>query len=168
MWRVNRTKSSLNDSNGLGILVSNPEKLPYLQTFKDRHGHVRHYYRRRGYPRVALPSTDSALFHASYAIAGKCAHPPLGDGRPTWVYFLRAEGLGLIKIGKSTHVKSRMKDLQGGSPDRITLLATVLDPSGWTLERILHKKFDADRSHGEWFFPSEGLLAFIAALPIAT
>lgn len=44
--------------------------LPYVQRFKDRHGHVRHYYRRRGFARVRLPGVPgSAEFMAAYAEA---------------------------------------------------------------------------------------------------
>lgn len=44
--------------------------LPYVQRFKDRHGRVRHYYRRHGYPRVALPAPGSQGFLAAYEEAG--------------------------------------------------------------------------------------------------
>lgn len=44
--------------------------LPYVQRFKDRHGHLRHYYRRRGVTRVCLPGIPgSAEFMAAYAEA---------------------------------------------------------------------------------------------------
>lgn len=42
-------------------------ELPYVQRFVDRNGHVRHYFRRRGYERKALPgSVGSAEFMAAY------------------------------------------------------------------------------------------------------
>jgi integrase len=44
--------------------------LPYVQRFKDRHGRVRHYYRRRGAKRLPLPGLPgSAEFMAAYAEA---------------------------------------------------------------------------------------------------
>jgi integrase len=44
--------------------------LPYVKAFKDRHGRARHYYRRRGFPAVALPGAPgSAEFMAAYAQA---------------------------------------------------------------------------------------------------
>lgn len=44
--------------------------LPYVQVFKDRHGHVRHYYRRRGFKTLPLPGLPgSAEFMAAYAEA---------------------------------------------------------------------------------------------------
>jgi len=45
-------------------------ELPYVQAFKDRHGKLRHYYRRRGVSRVVLPGDPgSAEFMAAYAAA---------------------------------------------------------------------------------------------------
>lgn len=44
--------------------------LPYVQRFKDRHGKVRHYFRRAGYPRVQLPGkVGSPEFMATYEAA---------------------------------------------------------------------------------------------------
>jgi integrase len=45
--------------------------LPYVQTFKDRHGQRRYYYRRKGYERVALPPPESPDFWQSYDKASK-------------------------------------------------------------------------------------------------
>lgn len=42
-------------------------ELPYVQRFVDRNGHVRHYFRRRGYERKALPgAVGSTAFMAAY------------------------------------------------------------------------------------------------------
>lgn len=44
--------------------------LPYVQSFEDRHGRIRHYFRRSGQPRVALPGLPhSPEFMAVYAAA---------------------------------------------------------------------------------------------------
>ena len=44
--------------------------LPYIQTFRDRHGRMRYYFRRKGCPRVALPGeAGSAEFMAAYGNA---------------------------------------------------------------------------------------------------
>lgn len=44
--------------------------LPYVQRFEDRHGKVRHYFRRPGYRRVALPGDPwSPEFMAAYQTA---------------------------------------------------------------------------------------------------
>ena len=44
--------------------------LKYVQRFEDRHGRVRHYYRRPGHPRIALPGDPGAEeFMAAYQAA---------------------------------------------------------------------------------------------------
>lgn len=45
--------------------------LPWVQRFRDRHGHWRHYYRRPGYPRVKLREPGSDGFLAAYEGAGR-------------------------------------------------------------------------------------------------
>lgn len=45
-------------------------ELPYVQRIIDRHGHVRHYYRRAGFARVTLPGpVGSEAFMAAYQAA---------------------------------------------------------------------------------------------------
>ena len=45
-------------------------KLPFVQEYRDRHGHVRRYVRRRGRPNVPLPGLPgSSEFMAAYAEA---------------------------------------------------------------------------------------------------
>lgn len=54
-------------------------KLAFVQRFRDRHGHVRHYFRRPGYARVTLPGLPgSAEFMAAYQAA--LAGAPLSIG----------------------------------------------------------------------------------------
>lgn len=45
--------------------------LPYVKKYRDRHGTLRYYYRRKGWPTVALPSplTDMRAFLDAYAVA---------------------------------------------------------------------------------------------------
>lgn len=57
-------------------------ELPYVQAFKDRHGRLRHYYRRAGFKRVALPGVPgSAEFMAAYAACHERASPPTPQER---------------------------------------------------------------------------------------
>lgn len=44
-------------------------KLPHLEVWKDRHGHVRHYFRRRHGKRIPLPDPKDAAFPAAYEAA---------------------------------------------------------------------------------------------------
>jgi hypothetical protein len=44
-------------------------KLKHVNVFRDRHGHVRVYFRRQGYPNVSLPAFDAPDFQSAYAAA---------------------------------------------------------------------------------------------------
>lgn len=46
-------------------------EVKYLQVFRDRHGHARYYYRRRGFPRTALPDPSTPQFWPAYDAAGR-------------------------------------------------------------------------------------------------
>jgi len=45
--------------------------LPYVNAYKDRHGRMRYYFRRKGYERRALPHPDAANFLEAYHEASK-------------------------------------------------------------------------------------------------
>ena len=66
---------------------------------------------------------------------------------------------GRIKIGVSKKVEQRKKDLEAAAGP-LELLLTI--PGGFELEEELHRQFDSDRVHGEWFESSDLLLRFIS------
>lgn len=74
------------------------------------------------------------------------------------VYF--AEACGHIKIGCSHDVEKRLRTVGEWIPFPITLLATM--KGAHDLEMALHRMFDADWSHGEWFKATPRLYALIA------
>jgi len=81
---------------------------------------------------------------------------------PAGVYFIQAGGpKGCIKIGHSRYPASRLRELQTGCPDALTLLGSVRGPV--ELEKALHLYFSDERvrSDGEWFRSSERLLRTI-------
>lgn len=89
---------------------------------------------------------------------------PTSSRRPAserLVYFVMAARSGLIKIGSAVDPDARIRTLQTGSPEPLILVGVTL--GGEAKERNLHRRFAADRSHGEWFHPSEELLAHIEA-----
>lgn len=55
-----------------GLLI----RMRYVQRFQDRHGRTRYYYRRDGYPRVALPDPSEPGFAAAYAAAASAGKTP--------------------------------------------------------------------------------------------
>lgn len=79
---------------------------------------------------------------------------------PGWVYVVEGELTGLMKIGIAAEPHLRMRSLQGGSPDRIRVLALFHEAKAGWAERDLHRRFDHARSHGEWFKPSDRMRAW--------
>lgn len=82
------------------------------------------------------------------------------------VYFIRAGASGAIKIGTTrSNPHARLRDLQTGNPDPLTLLAAM--PGGADVERGLHERFADSRLTGEWFRPTDRLLGFIEGVASA-
>lgn len=73
------------------------------------------------------------------------------------VYFIQDTGSGAIKIGVSRNPAARLADLQTAHHSELRLLG-VMDGMEQQ-ERQLHQQFSCIR--GEWFVPSQELLAFI-------
>ncbi len=80
--------------------------------------------------------------------------------RDSCVYFAQSAKTGLVKIGSTTRIYSRLYSL-GPKADGIRLLGTM--PGGLRHERDLQRLFSHFRERGEWFLPSPLLLEFIAA-----
>lgn len=88
----------------------------------------------------------------------RCAPPP---PEITEVYFIRASS-GPIKIGVAKDPRVRLRTLQTSTHERLSLLATLVGT--YETERDLHRKFAHLRLSGEWFAPSDELLAFVECL----
>jgi len=76
-----------------------------------------------------------------------------------YLYFIQAEN-GLIKIGISTSPAERALSLASNNSEKITVLG-LIKASRFELgklEREHHERFKKERSHGEWFHPTEELL----------
>lgn len=86
-------------------------------------------------------------------------HKPATEG---WVYFLRAEGVPVIKIGFSTEPETRVSDLMTGSPVPLTIIKQVR--ASYKMEQTLLALFEEYRSHGEWFHAVPALIGFIDRL----
>jgi hypothetical protein len=73
------------------------------------------------------------------------------------VYVIQALDGGPVKIGHSTRrgVQSRLKSLQIGNHQRLTVRATY--SGGMWLERALHEFFALSRLSGEWFWVTQEL-----------
>ena len=83
-----------------------------------------------------------------------------GSRSEGYVYFLKADGFhgalsaiyGRYKIGLSNNPERRLVELNGQqAPCKILMLRAIQVSDMHTVEGELHKKFDANRKHGEWF-----------------
>ena len=69
------------------------------------------------------------------------------------IYFIQSGDCGPIKIGKAKHPESRLRELQTGSCEPLTLLATLdVDDNA---EHSLHATLSGCRLRGEWFDSKE-------------
>lgn len=73
--------------------------------------------------------------------------------RMFYVYFIQA-GKGAIKIGRAKNVDRRLKELQVGNPQELTVLATIpheTEKGAKDMEQHLHDTLKSKRIRGEWF-----------------
>lgn len=73
-------------------------------------------------------------------------------------YITRIDKPGLVKIGTTKDMKTRMNEL-GSRGRAVTVLAT--EPGDRSLERQRHLQFSAMRVEGEWFHFAAPILAHI-------
>lgn len=76
-----------------------------------------------------------------------------------FVYFVHAPDAGLVKIGLTANIETRLASLRMGSPVPLVLLKAVR--GGRTDEAALHSKWGSIRCHGEWFRATDDLLGSI-------
>lgn len=74
------------------------------------------------------------------------------------VYFLQSESTGLVKIGKSRCVDSRISGLRNTSPVELILRAIL----PCRTEQEVHDQFAHLRAHGEWFRHATDLEEYMA------
>lgn len=79
------------------------------------------------------------------------------------VYFIRAAGMGLIKIGVANCVHARVRMFGQLLPFEIEVLGVIPCGRHSILEQSLHGRFKHLRTRGEWFREEPELLDFIAA-----
>jgi ACT domain-containing protein len=94
---------------------------------------------------------DADLQQAVEAARGSDIRPPMQTNHDWGLYFIRAQGSDLVKIGVSRQPIKRLAHLQVGSP-----LILYLDACLWGVahhEKEIHRilKSKSLYSHGEWF-----------------
>jgi hypothetical protein len=78
------------------------------------------------------------------------------------VYFI--EAAGTVKIGTTTRLWARSRQLQASSPVRLAIVAVGVGDA--VDEARLHERYAEHRSHGEWFTVGDWLPAAIASFPL--
>lgn len=78
------------------------------------------------------------------------------------VYFVQFGKTKQIKIGVASKMSSRLGGLRVGSPQKMTLLATI--PGDFITEAEMHRKFRKYHIRGEWFAMEGSLAKFIKSL----
>lgn len=81
----------------------------------------------------------------------------------SYIYFIREEERGNIKIGITSEPILRLSQLQSGNPD--VLVIEGLAQGGPLSEYALHVKFSQYQIHGEWFEPADEVIDFMQSLP---
>ena len=141
--------------------------LKYVNTYVDRTGTLRSYFRRAGEPRVALPGLPgSPVFMSAYKMLiapkpkpmvarprrVKSKKPPIGQ-----IYYL-SDG-DHIKIGFTLNWNKRKYAYGTYSPRDLELIAihrgTMFD------EKRLHRMFKQHRVKNEWYSRSPEIMAHI-------
>lgn len=136
--------------------------IAYVHSVKDKTGFWRHYFRRTGVPRIALPGQPGEVaFRLAYEEAmglycpeKKVHRPPLASGQ---IYLVKRGSL--VKIGFSKKLSNRMRGLELAGGVKLILLASA--PGEPEDERRLHRLFAAYREIGEWFRIEGGLKKFL-------
>jgi hypothetical protein len=77
-----------------------------------------------------------------------------------YIYFIQPKMGGLIKIGKTHNLRKRFETIQFMCPIPLKVITYLLAPQ--EVESDLHRRFEIDRRHGEWFHPSAELLDYIS------
>ena len=66
------------------------------------------------------------------------------------IYFI-SDGNGFIKIGRSTNVNQRIKQMQTGNAHKLILLSQFKTQNDKEMEQRIHDKYAKFRYRGEWF-----------------
>ncbi len=67
------------------------------------------------------------------------------------IYVVISPKAKLVKIGHSGDLEDRIRRIQTDCPDRVEVVAIIPVVKPAPVEKWLHQRFKAQRSHGEWF-----------------
>lgn len=134
---------------------------PYVNSYRDRNGKLRHYFRRAGHMQIPLPGRlGSATFIRAYeaAVAGAPQAPNLTRLKAAGEIYFLTDG-DYIKIGFTTNWDQRSGAYLTHSARKLTLVARI--PGTREIEHSLHRRFKSDRTTGEWFRYSDEIWRYL-------
>ncbi|WP_423208770.1 GIY-YIG nuclease family protein [Paracoccus yeei] len=85
-----------------------------------------------------------------------------GSTRQGWVYCIRDDASGTVKIGFSKNPERRFRQIQTSFPFKLRLIATI--PAVEAFEQFLHWSHASRRLTGEWFDDADGSVSNLFAL----
>ncbi len=68
-----------------------------------------------------------------------------------FIYLIRSEETGMYKVGVSKHPKKRIKQLQTGNSEDLTLIHSFPSDYPHKVETSLHNGYSPNKKRGEWF-----------------
>lgn len=75
------------------------------------------------------------------------------------IYFVKARKLPYIKIGYTSYMEVRLRQLDGANPFGVEILLVMAGDE--ELEKSLHDKFVMDKHRKEWFHYSDAIKSFV-------
>jgi hypothetical protein len=106
-----------------------------------------------------MGSIVSGYKNRSYGRQAVLMDGPFGKGYYSIVYAVEAVGADLFKIGRTTDLERRFRNLETMSPIPLRLAGRVWLPA--EAECCIHKYIEDFRSHGEWFRSSDKVLEIV-------
>lgn len=68
-----------------------------------------------------------------------------------YVYLIKAKDYNFYKIGFSTNVKRRLRDINASNPFEIEIIEIYKGLTAYDLEQSIHLKYNKDRIKNEWY-----------------
>jgi hypothetical protein len=128
------------------------------------HGTIKRYLH-EGMPAIRRAQSREVVIEAASAIAWIENRYPraLSVHRTSVVYFVQRSSDEAIKIGFTSDMERRLRELRKGA-SAVQLLAAI--PGSKPSELALHDRFSVDRidPNDEWFRPSEALRKLVASI----
>lgn len=86
---------------------------------------------------------------------------PRKNARDGLVYVIRAGETNLYKIGRTTNIDRRLRQLQNMNSQTLSVVKLIHCHDACATESFLHSKFKSYRCQGEWFKLSPSAIDFI-------